>query len=251
MSAGRVTNVYRAAWWSLFALLGLPFADLVLRAATGRLGLNPLEALLHRTGRWALIALLLSLAITPLRRALAAAARVCHTRWGKRISDWNWIVRLRRMIGLYSFFYACVHAGVYLQFDLGWDWSSVLAEIREKRYLLAGACALALLAPLAATSTDRMMRSMGRNWGRLHRLSYLAAVLALVHFWWLVKVGEQRPLPYTLAAILLLGYRLLAGYGLMLPRPADDGMQVPERGAAPRNESRPATPLPAGAAADR
>jgi len=239
MAAERFACAYRATWWSLFALLGLPLADLALRAATGGLGVNPLEALLRGTGRWALIALLLSLTITPLRRALAAAARARRARWGRRLSDWNWIVRLRRMIGLYSFFYACVHVGVYLHFDLGWDWSSVLMEVREKPYLLAGAFALALLAPLAATANDAVMRLMGRNWRRLHRLSYFVAVVALAHFWWLVKVGEQRALPYTIAAIALLGYRVLARYGFLVPRPKDDGMQLPDRstvsGGAPED----------------
>lgn len=242
----RFPDVYRVTWWSLFALLALPLADLLLRLASGKLGINPLETLLRGTGRWALILLLLSLTITPLRRLLAGAARTRHARYGKRISDWNWIVRLRRMIGLYAFAYACVHAGVYLHFDLGWDWPSVAAEIREKPYLVAGASALALLLPLAATSTDGMMRLMGRNWRRLHRLSYLIAAIALAHFWWQVKVGDARPFPYTITALVLLGYRVLARYGFMVPRPKDDGMQTPERGSDPRVTPRSAARNAAG-----
>ena len=234
MFAAWLYGHYRTVWWSLFVLFGLPFSDMLLRLLRGELGINPLEALLRGTGRWALILLLLSLTVTPLRRVLTAAARARHARFGKRFSDWNWLVRLRRMIGLYSFFYASLHCAVFLHFDVAWSWQSALAEAREKPFLLAGASALILLLPLAATSTNSMMRLLGGRWRQLHRLSYAIAIVALVHFWWLIKVGESRPLPYTMVAVVLLGYRLLTRYGFLVPRPTDDGMETPERGTSAR-----------------
>lgn len=234
MLAAWLQRHYRTVWWSLFVLFGLPLSELILRLSRGELGINPLETLLRGTGRWALILLLLSLTLTPLRRVLTAAARARHAHYGKRTSDWNWLVRLRRMIGLYSFFYAVVHCAVFLHFEMGWSWQSALTEVREKPFLLAGASALVLLLPLAATATNSMMRRLGGHWRRLHRLSYAVAIAALVHFWWLIKIGERRPLPYTIVAAVLLGYRVLARYGLFVARPQDDGMETPERAPSTR-----------------
>jgi sulfoxide reductase heme-binding subunit YedZ len=223
---------YRQVWWAIFLVSAIPALRLLQCYLTDDLGINPLETLLHTTGRWALIFLVISLAITPLRRGFARLARHLHARYGKRLSDWNWIIRLRRMLGLYSFFYALLHGLVYLFFDLALDWGWAIQDIREKPFILAGLASLLLLTLLAITSTDGMIRRLGRNWRRIHRLVYVVALLSLLHFWWLSKVGVYKPLPYTLIIAFLLGYRVLARYGMLIRRPSDDGMEVPERGPA-------------------
>lgn len=231
---------YRYLWWCCLLGFAWPAADLLWRFAHQQLGVNPLDTLLRTTGRWSLILLLLTLTITPLRRTLSSLCRRIHSRYGKRLSDWNWIIRLRRMLGLYSFYYAVLHAGLYAHFDLGWSWTWAREEVGEKPYLLVGALALAMLIPLAATSTKGMMRRLGPHWRRLHRLTYAVAVLAVLHFWWLSKVGVMDPLPYTALAAFLLGYRLLSHFGLLFQRPRDDGMEVPERHAQGRPAAAPA-----------
>ncbi len=220
---------YRQVWWLIFALSAIPGMLLLQRYLTDDLGINPLETLLHTTGRWALTFLILSLTITPLRRGVASLSRHLHARYGKRLSDWNWIIRLRRMLGLYSFFYGFLHGLVYLFFDLALDWSWAIQDLREKPFILAGLAALLLLSLLAATSTDGMIRRLGKSWRRIHRLVYAIAVLALLHFWWLSKVGVYEPLPYSIIIVALLGYRFLAHHGLVIRQARDDGMEVSER----------------------
>jgi sulfoxide reductase heme-binding subunit YedZ len=229
MLAAWLKRYYQCVWWTLFLLCGLPAAALIWKFERGLLGINPLETLMGTTGKWALIMLLVTLGMTPLRRSLVKLSRHLHSGYGKRLSDWNWIIRLRRMLGNYSFFYASVHLFIYLHFDLGWDWLSFGDDVREKSYILAGLSAFVLLAPLAATSTDGMMRRLGRGWRRLHRLVYLILVIVLLHFWWQVKTGVYTPWPYTALAALLLGYRLVTYYGWVTPKSVDDGMEVPER----------------------
>ena len=177
---------------------------------SGSLGVNPLNRLLHFTGRWALIMALISLTVTPARRFSVMLAQVVHARYGKRLSDWNWLIRLRRQIGLFTFFYACLHAAIYLVFDAGFDATSLRDDMQERPFMLLGVVAFALLVPLAATSNQAAMRALGRGWRRLHTLSYLIAILALTHFWLQMKVGQIVPLPYGVVLVLLLGARGLA-----------------------------------------
>ena len=231
MLAAWLKKHYRIVWWLLFALLALPAALLAQEYYLGTLGLNPLETLMHTTGNWALVILLVSLAMTPLRRCLVNLSRHMHSSYGKRLSDWNWIIRLRRMIGLYSFFYAALHLLIFLHFDLDWDWLIALEETQEKPYILAGMLGFLLLLPLAITSHNYLIRRLGRNWRRLHRLVYAILIIVLLHFWWMMKVGNYTPLPYTVIGILLLGYRVYAQFGWVSARSVDEGMEVPERGS--------------------
>jgi sulfoxide reductase heme-binding subunit YedZ len=195
----------------------------------GGLGINPLETLLRSTGKWALIILLVTLSMTPLRRALVKFSLYMHSSYGKRLSDWNWVIRLRRMIGNYAFFYGALHLFIFLHYDVDWDWLAVIEEVQEKPYILAGVLALLLLLPLVVTSTNKMMRLLGKNWRRLHMLVYPILIIALLHYWWQMKVGVFIPWPYTVLAVLLLGYRVVVRYGLFTTT-VDDGMEVPERG---------------------
>ena len=159
------------------------------------LGADPVTAIEHELGTWALRLLLLTLAVTPLRQLLGRPE----------------LLRFRRLLGLWAFAYASLHFTAWLVLDLrGW-WSQVFAEIAERPYITVGFAAWLLLVPLAVTSTRGWMRRLGRNWGRLHRLVYAIAVLAVLHFWWLVKSDLREPLLYAVILAILLGWRIVRG----------------------------------------
>ena len=170
----------------------LPAASLVVGALTDGLGAEPIERITHVTGRWTLRFLLVSLAVTPFRR----------------LSGWRWVAPLRRTFGLIAFSYACLHYGTFIVLEHFFDWQLILEDVLERRYVTAGFAALLCLVPLAATSTRAMMRRLGRRWNTLHRLAYLAAILGVVHFLWLVKADHLEPLLYAAALSLLFGARL-------------------------------------------
>jgi len=172
----------------------VPLALMVRDALGDGLGADPVAELTHRTGDWALRLLLACLAMTPLRRLLGRP----------------WPIRLRRLLGLYAFFYASLHLSVYVVLDLqGW-WMQVLEDLVKRPFVTAGAAAFALLLPLALTSTRGWMRRLGRHWGRLHRAVYAAAALAVLHFWWGVKADVREPALYAAILALLLGFRFAA-----------------------------------------
>ncbi len=226
---------FRLVWWLLFILFSLPALGLLYAYYTNALGINPLETLMHTTGRWAFIMLIITLLITPLRRIIMDLSIYLHARYGKRMEDWNWMIKTRRMLGLYCFFYATIHTGIFLGLDVGFDWSWLLEDIEEKPYILIGMLAFVLLIPLAITSSTTMFNYLGKSrWRRLHQLTYVIAVLVPIHYWWQMKPGEYEPWSYTAAIILLLVYRLVAKYGEILKSPRDDGMEVEERGVTPR-----------------
>lgn len=186
-----------------------PLALLVRGALNDTLGADPVAALTHGTGDWALRLLLLSLAMTPLRRLLGQP----------------WPIRFRRLVGLYAFFYACLHLSIYLVLDLGGYWTQIFEDIAKRPYITVGFSAWLLLLPLALTSTRGWIRRLGRRWGQLHRLVYVAGGLAVLHFLWLVKSDLREPLVYAAVLALLLGLRLW----WRLRRPAP--VQPPARGA--------------------
>lgn len=159
---------------------------------TGGLGADPVAAIEHFLGLWAIRFVMITLAVTPLRQLTGNAV----------------VLRFRRMLGLYAFFYATLHFVAWIVLDLRWDWSQVGAAIAKKPYITVGFAAWLLLVPLAATSFQRAMRALGRRWGQLHRAIYAIAVLAVLHFWWLVKSDIREPLLYAAVAALLLGWRL-------------------------------------------
>lgn len=175
----------------VFCVSLLPLAWLCWLAWQDRLGANPVETLSHRTGDWSLRFLLLTLAVTPLRR----------------LSGWNWLLKFRRMLGLFAFFYVCLHLGVYLIFDQFFDPAAILEDIAKRPYITVGFAGFLLLIPLAVTSTNGMIKRLGRNWQRLHRLVYLIGMLGVVHYWWLVKADISEPLLYAGLLTMLLGYR--------------------------------------------
>lgn len=188
----RVQRVVRAA---IFVLALVPLARLIVDGTTGGLGTNPIEELTHRTGWWTLTFLLLTLAVTPVRRLLGI----------------GWLVKLRRMLGLYAFFYASLHFGVYVGVDQFFALEFILEDIMDRPYITVGFAALVLLTPLAITSTKRMIRRMGgRRWNLLHSLVYVATGLGVIHFLWLVKADTRSPTTFGLLLVGLLAYRLVA-----------------------------------------
>jgi methionine sulfoxide reductase heme-binding subunit len=158
----------------------------------GQLGANPVETLSHQSGDWSLRFLLLTLAVTPLRR----------------LTGWNRLQQFRRMLGLFAFFYVCLHFGVYLIFDQFFDLQAIIEDVAQRPYITVGFAGLLLLIPLATTSTHTMIKRLGRNWQRLHRLVYLIGVLGVLHYLWLVKADLTEPLVYAGMLAVLLGYRL-------------------------------------------
>jgi len=158
------------------------------------LGANPAEFITRATGDWALRMLLITLAVTPLRR----------------ISGWNWLLRLRRMLGLFAFFYAVVHFTSYIAFDHVFDVGVILRDIVQRPFITVGFLSLLLMLPLAVTSANAMVRKLGaRRWIALHRLIYLIAPLAVLHFWWMVKRDLTEPIIYAVVLAGLLGGRLV------------------------------------------
>ena len=159
------------------------------------LGANPAEFITRATGDWTLRFLLITLAVTPLRKLLG----------------WNWLLRFRRMLGLYAFFYGIMHASSYAGFDQVFDFSEIFADIVKRPFITVGFAALVLMIPLAVTSTNAMVRRLGAaRWQALHRLVYVIAPLGVLHFWWMVKRDVTEPAIYAALLVGLLGYRLAA-----------------------------------------
>jgi len=160
------------------------------------LGADPVKKLEHSCGKTALNLLMLTLLVTPV----------------SRLTGWKQAIRLRRMLGLFTFFYALLHFTVYVSLDLEFDFRTVAADIAKRPYITIGFLALMLLVPLAATSTDAMMRRLGRTWLKLHRFVYLIAILAVWHYYWQVKRDVREPLIYAGILAVLLGYRLISAW---------------------------------------
>ena len=177
----------------LFIICLVPFIVLTSGAVNDTLGVNPVEKLTLETGEWTLRLLLLTLAITPLRR----------------ISGHVWLVKLRRMLGLFTFFYACLHFTTYIWLDQFFDWQEILIDIPKRPFITVGFAAFVLLIPLALTSTNSMMRLLKKRWVQLHKLVYVIAVLGCLHFLWVVKADTLEPLIYFVILLILLGYRAI------------------------------------------
>ena len=183
---------FRKNWVFVLGNLGaaIPLLLLAFKAATGDLGFNPIDTVTDLTGSSALIILILSLAVTPTNI----------------VTGWRPVLKLRKSLGLWAFGYAALHFSTYIGLDYGLNWQSIVQDsLLKKRYVFVGFTALLLLVPLALTSTKAAMKRLGKNWKRLHRLVYVAAGLAVLHFLWLVKIDRTEPLIYaTILSVLLL-----------------------------------------------
>ena len=189
-------TIWSSPWLTrlVFVLCLLPLAWLAWRWWHNDLGINRIEFVARYTGRWTLRILLATLAITPLRR----------------IPGLNPLIRFRRMIGLFACFYGTLHALHYFGIDVQWNLQTIKEDLTYRRFFIAGAIALGLMIPLAATSFDRAIRWMGgKRWQLLHRLVYVSAIAAIVHYWWQGKVGTQTPQLYAAILVALLGIRVV------------------------------------------
>ena len=183
---------YRLTWWLVFALMAAPLAGLVVLAFTGGLGANPIEFINRYLGDWALRALLVALAATPL----------------KIVFGWTWPVRMRRMLGLWAFAYVTLHISNYVGVDQFFDWAAIGTDIIKRNYITVGMATYVILAALAATSPKAMIRRLGgKTWKRLHKFVYLAGALGCVHYFMMVKADTLPPLIHAGVLAALLGVR--------------------------------------------
>ena len=175
----------------------MPIALIVARIAgieaVGGFSANPVQEIIHAMGITALNLLMLTLAVTPVRR----------------LTKLNWLLRVRRLLGLFAFFYLVMHFTAYAALDLQFDFATIGTDIAERPYITIGMLALVLMIPLAVTSTRGWQRRLGRRWTSLHRLVYPIAVLGVVHFWWQVKADIREPLLYAVILSILLGFRVV------------------------------------------
>lgn len=187
-------NKKQIAWIKagLFVAALIPLARLFWLGVEDNLTANPVEFVERSTGTWALAILLITLSMTPIRLLTGIA----------------WQIQFRRMMGLFMFFYACLHFLTYIWLDQWFDWSAIVKDIAKHPYVLVGFSAFVLTIPLAVTSNKAMMQRLRERWKKLHQLVYLIAILGVVHFWWLVKKDIREPLLYALVLALLLGIRI-------------------------------------------
>ncbi|HEX8369774.1 MAG TPA: protein-methionine-sulfoxide reductase heme-binding subunit MsrQ [Pyrinomonadaceae bacterium] len=175
----------------------VPLALLVWDGAGGRLGANPIEFFLRTTGVLTLVFLLITLSVTPLRKMFG----------------WNNLIKFRRMLGLYAFFYGFLHLITYSIFDKNFNFSAIAGDVWQRPVIAVGMLAFFLLIPLAATSTNGMIKRLGgKNWARLHKLTYLIAILGVIHFWMIVKSDLTYPFFFAFILAILLGYRIYSNW---------------------------------------
>src|SRR5437667_3125869 len=172
----------------------VPLARLIWKFRHDALGANPVEVINHSTGDWTLILIMVTLSVTPLRK----------------ITKQYWLVGVRRMIGLFAFFYGCLHFTTYLWLDKSFDVHEMIKDVYKRPFITAGFTAFVLMLRLALTSTTGWIRRLGRNWQRLHRLLYVTGIAAVIHYIWLVKADLRKPLQYAFVLSVLLIYRIVA-----------------------------------------
>jgi methionine sulfoxide reductase heme-binding subunit len=196
-------DTWKRPWFKVgvFGACLSPLVVLVYQALTHNLGANPIDEITDQTGIWTLRLLLITLAVTPARR----------------LTGWNRLIQLRRMLGLFAFFYGCLHFLTYIWLDQSFGLEDIIADVMERPFITVGFASFALLIPLAVTSTTAMIKRLGGKWWqRLHRLVYAIAIGGVVHYLWLVKADIQQPLLYGGILAVLLVYRCWDMYGRQL-----------------------------------
>ena len=187
MNRLRITKVV------IFLAALVPLGRLAWKAFHDGLGANPVEVITHSTGDWTLILILTTLSITPLRK----------------LTKQYWLIGVRRMIGLFAFFYGCLHFTTYIWLDKSFDVHEMIKDVYKRPFITAGFTAFVLMIPLALTSTKGWIRRLGKNWQRLHRLIYVTGIAAVIHYIWLVKADLRKPLQYAFVLGVLLLYRVV------------------------------------------
>lgn len=190
-----MNSILTSKWTKVvvFLLCLLPLGMLVMRAIQGNLTANPIEFITHTTGDWTLRFLVITLAITPLRKTF-------------RLPQ---LIRFRRMLGLFAFFYACLHFSTWIGLDKFFDWTEMWKDVQKRRFITVGFTGFVLMIPLAITSTAGWIRRLGgKRWQMLHRAIYLSAIAGVIHYYWLVKSDVRKPLQYAAMVAVLLVWRL-------------------------------------------
>ncbi|HEY6763656.1 MAG TPA: protein-methionine-sulfoxide reductase heme-binding subunit MsrQ [Candidatus Sulfotelmatobacter sp.] len=201
----------------IFLVCLAPLARLAWRGFHDGLGANPIEVITHSTGDWTLIFLLITLSVTPARK----------------LTGQYWLIGLRRMFGLFAFFYGCLHLTTYVWLDKFFDVHAMLADVLKRRFITAGLTGFVLMIPLALTSTKGWIRRLGgKRWQALHRLIYFSAIAGVTHYIWLVKADLKKPLEYGAVLAMLMGYRVIAWWR---SRAKNVGTGTPFTGASIRN----------------
>jgi sulfoxide reductase heme-binding subunit YedZ len=177
----------------IFLAALIPLGRLVWKFYHDALGANPVEVITHSTGDWTMILILTTLSITPLRK----------------LTKQYWLIGIRRMIGLFAFFYGCLHFTTYIWLDKSFDVHEMIKDVYKRPFITAGFTAFVLMIPLALTSTKGWIRRLGKNWQRLHRLIYVSGIAAVIHYIWLVKADLREPLRYGSVLSILLIYRIV------------------------------------------
>lgn len=178
---------------AVFLAALVPLARLYWKFRQNSLGANPVEVITHSTGDWTLILIMVTLSITPLRK----------------LTGQYWLIGVRRMIGLFAFFYGCLHFTTYLWLDKFFDYHEMLKDIVKRPFITVGFLAFVCMIPLAVTSTQGWIRRLGKNWQRLHRLIYITATAGVIHYVWLVKADLRKPLQYAFVLTALMAYRIV------------------------------------------
>ena len=208
MSKQQIIYIKAAVW--LLALL--PLARLIWLGFNDNLGANPIEFVEHSTGTWALVFLLTTLSMTPIRL----------------LTGLVWQIQLRRLLGLFMFFYACLHITTYVWLDFNFIWDEIVKDIAKHPRILVGFAAFVLTIPLAATSNSYMIKRLKTNWKKLHQAVYLIGVLAVIHFLLLVKKDLTEPLYYAAVLVILLGIRLYFKYRVKAPQIKPPQVKAPK-----------------------
>lgn len=180
----------------VFIICLLPFAMLIFGAVNNTLGPNPVETMIRTLGDWGIYFLLIGLSISPARK----------------LFNLSWLIRYRRMLGLFAFFYVCMHFLSYIWFDQFFNIEEIIKDIIKRPFITIGFICFLMLIPLAATSTNGMMKRLKKNWGRIHKLVYPISILALLHYFMMIKADYLIPVILLIILSLLLGYRLFTGF---------------------------------------
>lgn len=208
----------------VFLLSATPGAQLFYQYENALLGINPFADLIERSGFWAVFFMLLTLSITPLRRWLTWFSKLTKRKYGKRLSDWNYLIKSRRQIGLWCFAYASTHLVIYLHFELDWWLEDFWLDVTERYFISFGIITWLALVSLSLTSPDRVRRALGKNWRRLHRLMYVLSITGVLHIALEAKPNESTHYWYVMLTAVLLGHRIIASQITRFKRKEDTGM---------------------------
>ena len=211
---------------AIFSISIFPALLLYYKYHTDDLGINPFATFSHQTGHIAVVYILFTLSITPIRRFLCNLSIKLKLNRGKRLSDWNFLIKSRRQLGLFAFFYSTLHLLAYLFLDIGWSWNYFSDDLAERNFIIYGLANFLMLFLLAITSPTLVRKKMGRWWKKVHSLMYLIAILSIVHFVFAAKHGNSWPMIYGTICIILLFNRIWIFLSNKRRRQKDDGLET-------------------------